>query len=206
MLNSESSVLKIYLGCMYSGKSTALINEMTRYSTITNKILVVNSVLDKARHNYIIEEKFTENYSGFIKTHDNKSCSAVMVENLIELINDDNIKNKYRESKVIIIDEAQFYKDIYTFIKDELENTKNNKIFIIGGLNGSSNLEPIGDFLKLIPFADEIIKLEAYCIYCKNGTTASFTKRLVENNCEILIGKENTYAPVCRKHYYDINF
>lgn len=205
MLNSESCTLKIYLGCMYSGKSTALINEMTRFSTITDKILVVNNILDKVRHNYIIQENIGEKHIGFIKTHDNKTCSAVMIKDLRELIDDINIKNKYLESKVVIIDEAQFYKDIYTFIKDELTKTNDNKIFIIGGLNAGSNLEPIGDFLKLIPLADEIIKLEAYCIYCKNGNKASFTKRLVKNDSEILIGKENTYAPVCRKHYYNSN-
>jgi thymidine kinase len=107
----------------------------------------------------------------------------------------------YIESEIVIIDEGQFFKDLYTFIKGELDNKSCKKMFIVGGLSGDYQLNPIGEMTSLIPLADEIIKLNAYCVCCNDGTIASFTKRIIKNDEKILVGKEDMYIPVCRYHY-----
>jgi thymidine kinase len=76
-------------------------------------------------------------------------------------------------------------------------------MFIIAGLSGDYNMNPIGDIIKLVPVADEIIKLKALCVYCKNGTPASFTKKEIDNQKQILVGGSEIYSPVCRKHFTD---
>lgn len=191
-ITNMSSHLKLYIGCMYSGKSTSLLNEISKLRIIEDDILVVNSLLDKKRHKDLLCSE-----REFIKTHDGKICDAVMVDSLNELYT--KYKDLYDKSKIVVIDEAQFYNDLYDFI--ELELNKSNKLFIVGGLSGDYSMKPIGDVIKLVPLADEIIKLNAYCVLCKNGTIASFTKRTLASNEQIVVGKEDMYIPVCRFHH-----
>lgn len=173
---------------MFSSKSSTLLSEINRYKHITDKILVVNSILDKERQS---------NDKDIIETHDNKHYPAIMVKTLNELKNNQLYNKKYDYAEIIVIDEAQFYDDLYEFIRCELFAKANKKLFIIAGLSGDYKMEPIGDIIKLIPMADEIKKLDAYCIYCKDGTLASFTSKLIKNNKEqIEVGKDDIYSPV----------
>jgi thymidine kinase len=128
-----------------------------------------------------------------------------MLNNLSSIFTDNHILELYNKSDVVIIDEAQFFTDLYPFIENELKNQHIiNKIFIVSGLSGDSKMNSIGDILKLIPLADEVVKLHAYCIKCKDGTIASFSKRInTLNDSQILIGKDDCYIPVCRFHFYN---
>jgi thymidine kinase len=194
----NSSYLKLYIGPMYASKSSSLISEINRYSHITDRILVINNKLDNQRH----PEPINEQGIGIIKTHDSKVFQAIMVNKLSEINESNFFHNKYNRSDIIIIDEGQFYPDLYEFIRNELELVDSNKMFIIAGLSGDSNMEPIGDILKLIPMADSVEFLKAFCVYCKDGQLASFTKRLtIQDNSQILVGANETYSPVCRYHY-----
>lgn len=191
--------LKLIIGPMFSSKSSTLINHINRYSYITNNILVVSSILDKERH---LNMKINQDGMGFIKTHDSKVFPAIMLTSLNELNTNEIYNKKYLASSIILIDEAQFYTDLYSFMKTEL-NKPGNKKFIVAGLSSDSNQEPIGEIIKLIPLADDIKKLSAFCIYCKDGTSANFTKNL--SSCtknQIKVGANEIYAPVCRKHFF----
>jgi thymidine kinase len=206
LFNSKnvSYYLKLVIGPMFSSKSSYLLSEYNKYCYLFNKnqIIVINSILDKQRH--------TNEPTGFLKTHDNKSISALMLNNLNELYTNPLYNKKYNEAKIIIIDEAQFYPDLYLFIKKELHKT-GTKRFIIAGLSSDFNQNPIGDIIKLIPLADDIIKLSALCLYCKDGTPANFTKKIAQlnenynKNCNendnILVGNKDTYSPCCRFHF-----
>lgn len=196
---SNSNYLKVIMGPMFSGKSSSLLTECNRYKFITDKMVVVNSILDKQRHSDMIID---ENGIGQLKTHDSKTFPAIMLKNLSELNTNKFYNKKYLESSIVLIDEGQFYSDLYSFIKQEL-NKPGNKKFIIAGLSSDINQDPIGDIIKLIPLADDIIKLSAFCIYCKDGTAANFTKGLTaaNDNTQVKVGAKEIYAPVCRKHF-----
>ena len=43
--------------------------------------------------------------------------------------------------------------------------------------------------------------LKAYCSICKDGTLGIFSKRISENNEQILVGSDKDYIAVCRKCY-----
>lgn len=195
MYHLKHNYLKIYIGCMFSGKSTSLLNEISKFNIFSKNVLVINHSLDFKRTNDI----------SCIQSHDYKQFSAFMINELKKIYIDKEIYNLYTKSDIIIIDEAQFFPDLYDFIQKELTVQHNvNKIFIVAGLSGDSNLNPIGDILQLIPMADEVIKLHAYCISCKDGTIASFSKRKnTLDDSQILIGKNDIYIPVCRFHYYN---
>jgi thymidine kinase len=176
---------------MFSGKTTSLLNEVSKYSVITDKILVVNSVLDGDRYS-------NGKGLGTLTTHDGKTCRAVSLERLGQLRDNQD----YNDAEIIIVDEGQFFLDLYDFMMEELSNIP-AKMFIVGGLSGDFCMKPIGDILRLVPLADEIIKLNAYCVQCRDSTTASFTKRIIEGTEQILVGKMDMYIPVCRYHYYN---
>ena len=79
-----------------------------------------------------------------------------------------------------------------------------NKSVYVFGLDGDSKRQPFGDILKLVPQCDEIIKLKALCVLCKDGTYGLFTHRLSSENTQIVIGSDN-YISLCRFHYNRLN-
>ena len=148
--NYQGNYLKLIIGPMFSSKSSSLLSEINRYKYITDKILVINSVLDKERHS---DMEINNQGLGFMKTHDSKTFPAIMLNNLEELKTNNFFNSKYNYADIIIIDEGQFYNDLHSFIKGEL-NGYNNKMFIVAGLSSDFNMEPIGDIIKLVPLAD----------------------------------------------------
>jgi thymidine kinase len=56
----------------------------------------------------------------------------------------------------------------------------------------------------LVPLANTIDKLSAYCMECKDGTLAHFTKRTLNStNQQEMVGAGDIYMAVCRKHIKD---
>ena len=104
----------------------------------------------------------------------------------------------YHTCDVIIIEEAQFFEDLKVFVELSLMN---NKTIYVAGLDGDSFMKPFGQILDLIPLCDSIKKLSALCVICKDGTPANFTKRIVENQEQKLIGSFESFIPVCRVHH-----
>ena len=178
-----NTILKIILGPMFSGKSTELIRLIREYRFIEAKIMVIKHSLDDTRY-----EKAK------LCTHDHQTEECISTNNLFELQKSDS----YKEAQVIFIEEAQFFKNLFNFVNKIL---KENKSFIIAGLDGDFKREPFGDILKLIPLAEKVIKLNALCKFCKDGTEAPFTKRLINADIQQLVGGADSYAAVCRKHY-----
>lgn len=187
----EIGYLKVYIGCMFSGKTTALLNETEKYKVVTENVLVVN-------HNFDAIRNANENASCIV-SHTGRKDGCVMVSKLGDILK----LEQYKRASVVIIDEGQFYPDLYEILKKELQSTK--KRFIVGGLSGDFNMRPIGQMIDLIPLADEIVKLEAYCVYCRNGNKASFTRRIIKDTQTIVIGKGDIYVPVCRHHHNQLN-
>jgi thymidine kinase len=175
---------------MFSGKTTHLFNEINKYKQNNEyNIIVINHILDKQRHS----ENFT-----FIENHNQERVPAIMLNKLDELKQE--YKDIYDKSNVVIIDEGQFYEDLYSFIFTELKSS-NLKIFIVAGLSGDYNQNSIGDIHKLVSLADDIKHLSAYCAECSDLTLAPFTKKIHKENLnQIEIGNNNLYSPVCRKH------
>jgi len=187
----QTNYLKLYIGPMFSGKTSNLLTEIYKYNDVNN-ILVINHILDKQRH--------SESNLEHIKSHDNESYPAIMVNKLSELKN--NIL--YTKADIVIIDEAQFFTDLYDFLFIELKNLSQIKTFIVAGLSSDYHMNPIGDIIRLIPLCDEIYKLTACCIVCKQP--ASFTKKhYIQNNphnyTQIQVGNDDLYSPVCRLHH-----
>ena len=102
-----------------------------------------------------------------------------------------------KNSKVILINEGQFFPDLYEVVIDML---KENKRVYICGLDGDFERKKFGSILDLIPYCDSITKLTSLCSLCKNGTRAIYSMRLTNEKQQTLVGSDN-YIPVCRKCY-----
>jgi thymidine kinase len=191
MLYQNSSYLKVIIGPMFSSKSSHLIEEVNRYKHITKNIICINHISDKQRY---------DDNKEVIKTHNNNNYKSFMCQNLFDI----KSHEEYIKAEVVIIDEAQFFLDLTLFVEKELKNL-NKKIFIVAGLSGDINQKPIGEILNLIPMADEIKHLSAFCLHCSDGTLANFTRRKTNDKKIMLIGGNNLYEPVCRYHYHILN-
>jgi thymidine kinase len=110
---------------------------------------------------------------------------------------DDYCQGVISKSNVILINEGQFFSDLYDSV---LQMLKQGKRIYIAGLDGDFERKPFGDILRLIPLCDDVIKLKSLCSLCRNGTHGIFTHRLTLEKEQTLIGSDN-YIPVCRKCY-----
>ena len=182
----KSGRIDIIIGSMFSGKSTELIRIINKFKILSKKILVINHKLD---------QRYSENS---ISTHSNIKLECISLQNLLDLTTNKKFKREYENCEVLVIEEAQFFKDLYEIVVNAADI--DNKIVIVAGLDGDSNREEFGNILKLIPKCDSVKKLHALCVKCKDGTSASFTKRLVKNDSQIYIGVSEFIA-VCRYHY-----
>ena len=180
--------LKIILGPMTSGKTTALIQEYERHSAIGLKCCFVNHENDlKRKQNYIY-------------THNEKKSENI--KNIFHVNNLFDIKNKLNDFDVFLINEGQFFFNLYEGI-DFLVNKLNKKVFV-GGLDGDFKRKRIGEILDIIPLCDAVIKLKSLCSCNKK---AIFTQRLcTDSNEQIIIGGKEIYKPVCRNCYNNNHF
>ena len=182
--------IELIIGCMYSGKTTELLRLIKRYSSIKKKMLIIN---------YEGDNRYGDKNDNTIYTHDKNGIEANHISNLDDIKNKLSLRRIYQEADIIFINEGQFFDKLFEFTVNAADN--DNKTIIICGLDGDYKREPFGDILKLIPQAEKITRLEALCKVCNNGTSAIFTRRIIESSEQKLIGGEESYIPVCRKHY-----
>ena len=178
--------LELIIGPMFSGKSTELIRRIRMLQKIDKKVLVTKPIID----NRYISDKIT--------SHNYESVECKVLSRLDE-ISDEEITNY----DTIVVDEGQFFPDLLTTVIRWIDNYPIS--IIVGGLDGDFQRQPIGQILNLIPHADKCQKLNSLCSKCKDGTEASFSFRCVNSNDKVLVGGSESYIPVCRKHYLELN-
>jgi thymidine kinase len=175
--------LNLILGCMFSSKSSKLLEYYYKYK-LKYKCLLISY------------EKDTR-YEGknCVITHNKFSVKSKPLLNL-DIFDEDY----YKEANVILIDEGQFFPDLVTFAKKSVN--QDNKIVIISGLNGDYKKKSIGHINELVSEADNIEFQKAICHFCKLPQDAIFSLRInCQSEKQILIGEKDIYVPVCRYHY-----
>lgn len=172
--------LELIIGPMFSGKSSRLIQIIRKYKVLNKSVLVIKPIIDN---------RYSHN--SHIITHDKSIEDCVSRFKLSEVLDIDPYE-------VIIIEEGQFFPDIYEKV---LEWCKTKKVYV-AGLIGSAQKNLFGNLYLLTPHADEIVFLKAMCKICCDGTPAPFTKKLVTNDLVVEVGGDDLYVAVCRKHFY----
>jgi len=185
-MDMSNGYLMLILGPMFSGKSTKLIQFINKYKTLNKKMLIIKPSIDN---------RYT---STDICTHDMQTqrCKCIDHDKLKHIFGDD----EYINSQIIIIEEGQFFENLFEIISQMLID---KKTIYISALNGDSNQQLFGEIYKLMPICDNIEFLHALCLDCSDGTPAIFSKRLNNNNNnnQILVAGANEYKAVCRYHF-----
>jgi thymidine kinase len=179
--------LDIVLGPMWAGKSSYIIGKIRRYRAIGWEVLVIVNPLDDRYGNHVVS------------SHDKEQISALAISDLSNLFD----HSRYSSSRLLVIEEAQFYKGLYDFVKLAVE--RDNKHVVCVGLDGDAERQPFGEILSLIPLCDNVEKIKSLCAECGDGTPALFTHRFHKSQTQIQVGSKTTYAPLCRKHYIEKN-
>ena len=184
MLYTSSGYLELFIGPMFSGKTSALCNIYKQY-ILSNKTPIVI--------NHSIDNRYSDDDTLMI-SHDNMRIPCISTEVLSDI--PDNILNT---SDIIIINEAQFFTNLKVFVLNLLSVNKN---VYIAALDGDFRQECFGDIPYLIPHCDKLTKLTALCSQCIKdgiiGIPAPFTHRLSAETEQTIVGTTN-YIPVCRK-------
>ncbi len=176
--------LEIITGNMFSGKTSELIRRLKRYKVMGKRISVINSMKDTRSNDHVIH------------THDDVDFNCIKVNQLADTLLDEN----FCASEVVAIDEAQFFTRLKDFIHMCLFL---KKTVIVAGLDADYKQEKFGEILDCIPMSDDVTKLSALCMRCKDGTSGPFTKRTVDTDEVELVGGPELYEAVCRHHLLD---
>ena len=174
--------LEIILGPMFSGKTTALIEKYDDILKKGHEVCVIN---------YADDTRYSKTQ---LSTHDQKMIDCIQLKRLHDW---KEIKEKY-----ILINEAQFFDDLYDFVSTKL---KNNKFIYLYGLDGDFKAKKFGQILDLIPLCDKVKKKTANCAtnFCENK--AIFSHRITNELSQVVIGNNN-YEPLCRMCYNKKNY
>jgi len=192
-----SGYLELIIGPMYASKSTRLVEVYKQCQFCNIDVAVIN-------HN--IDNRYDEE---LLSTHDKVKIPCIKTERLrdVWLNKDINLENKnvlrfqdkseIARSSVILINEGQFFDDLYEVVVEMLQCGK--KVYVCG-LDGDFERKKFGQILDLIPLCDKVEKLTSLCSLCKNGTRGIFSMRLTQETEQTVVGSD-IYIPVCRKCY-----
>jgi len=187
--------LELYLGPMYSGKTSKLLEIYKQCSFCNIPVTVVNHCSDTRYH------------ESMMSTHDKVMIPCIQTRRLTDIWENRSVDNpfdenssnhlKIRSAEVILINEGQFFDDLYECVLDML---KEKKRVCVAGLDGDFQRNKFGQILDLIPYCDKIQKLTSICSLCRDGTPGIFSMRLTNEKEQMIIGSDN-YIPVCRNCY-----
>jgi thymidine kinase len=180
--------LELIVGPMFAGKSSAILSRVRRARTLDWNVFLVTCAID-TRYDA----------SGCqIITHDKDGLSAIGVKSLEGVR---GLKD-YIEARLVVIEEAQFFTDLFEFVKLAVEEDK--KDVVVVGLDGDSDRKPFGQVLDLIPLSDKVTKLTSLCKRCGDGTPAIFSALVRgHKDSQVCVGGADMYEPMCRKHFLE---
>lgn len=185
--------LDIFIGCMFAEKSGCLLRKLTKFSELGLQVLYINHAIDTR------SDKAYSTHSKLIK-----GAKLVFDSTKLEVLEN---PDAYKDYDVIGIDETNLFgPEIVPFVLHLVE--KLGKYVIVVGLDSTSERKKFGHIVDLIPYADNVTKLHAYCKNCVGKgqlKTAIFTHRNSDDKNTVLIGADEHYQAVCRKCYLELN-
>lgn len=168
-------MVTLILGGMFSGKSSEMLRLLKRANISGKSTVLLRSNTDTR---------------DFI-SRDNKS-----VDMSIKVLSEDSDIGFIENYDVIAIDEIQFISSKLLLRIIKLIQGK-GKHLILCGLNGTSEQKPFESVSCVLPYADNITKLNAICTKC-GSELGSYTKYIgsEKKTGKVLIGDE-VYTAVC---------
>lgn len=173
--------LIVNVGGMFSGKTTALMQQGERHILAKNKVIYVKPEMDN---------RYSED---FIVTHKGQKVQAVAMPT-------SGLSTDLFKYEVILIDEVQFF-DVQ-IVKEIEYLLELGKTVIVSGLDMDFKGEGFEVTMQLMAKADTVNKYKAVCEKC--GEDATFSHRKGDSQEKVVLGEKDTYIPLCRKCFYNI--
>lgn len=172
--------VEIVVGSMFSGKTEELIRRLRRAELARMKVQVFKPQIDQRYH----ETQVT--------SHDLNSVNSIPVNH-----SDDILKHLNPDTKVVGIDEGQFFDHGLVQVVQDLADR--GLRVIIAGLDTDWQGKPFEPIPTLMAIAEDVTKQHAVCVVC--GVPASRTQRTSGGHETVAVGAHDQYEARCREHF-----
>ena len=179
--NNKAAYLELIIGPMFSGKTSKLLDIYKQCKFCSIPVVIINHCSDTRYHETMLS------------SHDHVLAPCIMLSKLEDCLAIKVVK----DAQVILVNESQFFSDLYDSVITMLNHDK--KVYICG-LDGDFERKKFGQILDLIPMCDKVTKITSLCGICRDSTKAIFSMRLTDEKDQTVVGISN-YIPVCRKCY-----
>jgi len=172
-------MISLICGPMYCGKTTYLLHKLERAYLAKKRVVLLRPKIDTR---------------SFL-SHSQKDTSwlkEVFVENLSDFDTSD--------VDVIGIDESQFHHNLKEFCIKNMER----KEIILAGLVSTSECRIFEYISNILPYCDEIIKLNAICTHCGSDFGNYTFYKGGEKTVDVLVGAGELYTVLCRGCYFSL--
>lgn len=187
MTSNDSGMLHMFIGPMYSGKTSKLHELYKQFEFCNIHTMVVN---------YAEDTRYTNKPE--LATHDKAMIPCNMASTMSEI----ELSQDPETIQVYLINEGQFFPDIIEWTQKAISRPYNKKVYICG-LDGDFERNTFGNWLSLIAYSDSVTKLRSICCDCRK-TDAIFSYRITEEKEQKVIGS-SSYIPLCRYCYEERN-
>lgn len=177
----NSGIIEVVCGPMFSGKTEELIRRVKRAQIAKQRVQIFKPAID-VRYD---ETKVV-------------SHSSLAIESLPVAKSTDILINLKDTTRVVAIDEVQFFDEGITKVVEKLAN-RGYRV-ICAGLDLDYRGVPFGPMPELLAMADNVQKIQAVCTVC--GAPATRSQRLADCKDTVLLGEKDAYDARCRAHYY----
>ena len=172
-------MIKVITGPMFSGKSGRLI-----------EICIAYMKIDEGKSLQCFKPSKDKRDKSYLKS---RKTDIRIEADVVERF-EDIVEKLEKNTKIIVIDEAQFIEGDYMILEDL--NRAGYTIYV-GGLRVTNELKPFGKMCEIMSLANEIEILEATCEKC--GNDAEYTMCKIKKSKDTLIGDKEIYYPICKK-------
>lgn len=177
-------------GAMNSGKTIEILKVAHNYEEQNKPVLIFTSAVDN------------RDEIGYVTSRIGLRREAIPVfeDTDLRLV----VKNAEQKPYCILLDEAQFLTKEHVLQLAEIVDDLNIAVMAFGLKNDFTN-ELFEGSKYLLLYADKIEELKTICWYCHKKATMNMRildgKPVYEGE-QIQIGGNESYIPVCRKHYF----
>ena len=185
--------LKMFVGPMFSGKSTKLLQQIDRYKLANKNIICFKPQMDT---------RYTKD--GYIVTHNDIHAPCHLIENGHEMLTIFDRLNEEEHIDAVAVDEAFMIEGIADACVSIFYSRKID--MLISTIDISASLIPFDEVSALLSHATHIKKCKAVCTVCGEDATYTLRKFTIDSTEEqIRVGGTDLYEPRCLKHHSDIS-
>ena len=175
--------IEVICGSMFSGKTEELIRRLKRAKIAKQNVEIFKPHID---NRYDVIKVVSHDYNSIHSTPVKSSSQILSLAKTVEVVG---------------IDEAQFFDDK---LPEVLEALAARGIRVIAaGLDMDFQGKPFGPVPHLMAIAEYVTKVHAICMRC--GSLANYSHRTVSNSARILVGEQDSYIPLCRRCFLEVN-